>query len=377
MSTRYKKFAIELAKKSGKITRKNLYVAGTFDNKGGKPSKIAQEIFEQVRGKEKFDYINGGSFLKLKDILKNIKKYKLVYWFANVSNNEEKIVKEIKHKNQALILVTSKRNENDKYNLEDIIYHALDIKSNLVVEFSKKKDRYYGRVLDPLANIFLDCTTEFKLVGRVLRQRVKELLKHSRASSKCIGKIRSVPEEKDFFNIVKNHGKLIHDLVHVHPRATNRFLGNASFRCEKGFPSFKFKDNLIFVSKRNIDKRTISKDSFVGVKTSLPIEYFGENKPSVDTPIQILLYKYYKNIKYILHSHTYVKGAVFTKNIIPCGALEEAKEITSTFPDKNLSNFSINLIGHGSLTLVDDINYFKKIIFVSRNLPEVHSNYLK
>lgn len=39
---------------------------------------------------------------------------------------------------------------------------------------------------------------------------------------------------------------------------------NVSFRCEKGFPSFRDK-NIIYVSKRNMDKRMIGKEGFVAV----------------------------------------------------------------------------------------------------------------
>ena len=49
-----------------------------------------------------------------------------------------------------------------------------------------------------------------------------------------------------------------------------RFLGNASFRCPKGFPSFR-DGKYIFVSKRNVNKEFITIDDFVPV-------YYEDNK---------------------------------------------------------------------------------------------------
>lgn len=57
------------------------------------------------------------------------------------------------------------------------------------------------------------------------------------------------------------------------------------------------------------------------------IYYCGDNKPSVDTPIQIRMYDKLPNINYMIHSHCYIKNAPYTKNALPCGAIEEVDEI--------------------------------------------------
>lgn len=354
------------------MNNKTLYVAGKFDDLGGRPSKLAHQVFEAVNIPASH-YVNGGYFKNLEQIINNISKYKLIYWFADIPNDKPKLVRKIKPRNKACVLVTSKRNLENKYALHDIIYRALSVKSNLFVEFSKRQDRYHGRVIDPLGNVFLDYTDDFELVGKVLGKRTKELLNYTRIPSKSIGDRLEVPDEERFFELIKQYAGTFHKLIHSHPEAANRFFGNASFRCERGFPSFKDKDNgIIYVSRRNIDKRFIGPDGFVGVRQDLPVEYFGVVKPSVDTPIQIKLYDYYPGLRYMLHSHVYVKDAPFTNSIIPCGAVEEADEIINLYPYNLAMNFSVNLKGHGSVVLVNDVKHLENIEYIPRPMPELH-----
>jgi hypothetical protein len=353
---------------------KSLCVVGTFDDNNGKFSKIGDIIYRSVK-RENMDYINGGFFHDLQDTLYGVKDYGLIYWFANVPNDKEKLVRQIKEKNNACVLVTSKRNVDKNYDFQSLIYRALEIKSNLFVEFISKDGRYHGRIADPLANVFLDYTDDVSLIGKILKTRAEELLGYTRVPSIKIDERLDVPDEAEFFEIIKHYAGVFHDLIHAHPEATNRFFGNASFRCERGFPAFR-RGDIIYVSRRNVDKRYINRDSFVAVKAGqIPVNYFGDDKPSTDTPINVKLYSYYPNIKYILHSHTNVDKTPFTNRIIPCGSLEEGDEITSLYPDKNSTNFHVNLRGHGSLTLADDIGFMKKIPYISRPMPDYHPEY--
>jgi hypothetical protein len=154
-------------------------------------------------------------------------------------------------------------------------------------------------------------------------------------------------------------------------------MGNASFRCMKGFPSFR-KEKLIFVSRRNLDKRGIESNSFVAVEANLDkVNYFGVKKPSVDTPIQLRLYANYPGINFMLHSHNYILDAPFTKRIIPCGALEEAEEITNLLPEKSLKMFYVNLRGHGSIAASNDVEGIRNLRYGQRPVPEIHKNYLE
>ncbi len=351
---------------------KTLFVAGEFNDAGGRTSKITEETFIAINQPDAV-YHNGGDFADLEKILEDIYNYNLIYWFADVPNGKPKLIKNIKQQHNACILVTSKRNFGE-YSFADNIYHALNNKSNLFVEFTKSGINYGGRIADPLGNVFLDHSKDFTLVGKVLRKRTDELLRYTRLPSQQIGKRKEVPDETEFFSIIKDHAAEFHRLIHAHPETVNRFFGNASFRCEKGFPSFKH-NSQIYVSRRNIDKRYIGGEGFVAVEKSLPIRYYGNAKPSVDTPIQIKLYEKYRNVKYILHGHVYIKDAPFTENIVPCGALEEVSEIVNVFPDQKTVDVAINLRGHGSLVLAGEVNRLRGIPYVARTIPEIHRDY--
>ena len=58
-------------------------------------------------------------------------------------------------------------------------------------------------------------------------------------------------------------------------------------------------------------------------------------------------------INFMIHSHCYILGAPFTEVCYPCGAIEEVDEICKTLKKAHglldLSYYTINLIGHGSI----------------------------
>jgi len=127
------------------------------------------------------------------------------------------------------------------------------------------------------------------------------------------------------------------------------------------------------MSKRNIDKTIINSQGFVEVKDEETIvKYFGDLKPSVDTPVQIKLFNRYQNVNYIVHGHVYVKDTMITSKNIPCGFIEEFDEIKKWFPDEKASNFAVNLKGHGCILLAKDLKWLEetKSRLVARPFPE-------
>lgn len=137
---------------------------------------------------------------------------------------------------------------------------------------------------------------------------------------------------------------------------------------------------LILVSRRNVDKRFVGEADFVAVEPSslgdyldkdMHIDYYGDNKPSVDTPIQLALYALYPRINFMLHSHTYIEGAPFTENALPCGALEEVEEIVKAVRDNSVSYFAVNLKGHGSIIASKHLDDLYDIPYITRNVPEL------
>lgn len=351
---------------------KTLFVAGSFDDDKGWFSSLGARLYSAC-GLDG-DYYNGGNYSALLKIAENSGKYDAVIWLAKIPEDKPRISATLKEYGN-FVFVSSKRNLNQKLTTFDIVSDALKIKSNLVLEFKKSQDKYSARVLDPLGNAFLDWSNDFDLVGKVLGKRTKELLGYTRVRSECVGENLSREVDKNFLELIREYAGSFSNFINDHPEAMGRFMGNASFRCTKGFPSYR-KDGLIYVSRRNVDKRGIESSSFVAVDAnSLHPNYFGVKKPSVDTPIQLRLYQYYPQINFMLHSHNYIFEAKSTSSIIPCGALEEAKEIVQLFPDKSLEHFSVNLLGHGSIIASKNLQYFKEIKYFARPIPEIHKNY--
>jgi hypothetical protein len=173
-----------------------------------------------------------------------------------------------------------------------------------------------------------------------------------------------------------------------------------SFRCQNGFPSFRGEDGIIYVSRKNVDKSDIGAASFVPtyLDEEMRTMYFGEAKPSVDTPVQLRLYKLFPWANYMIHAHCYVDTVgindtmvVHTKNPVPCGALEEVEEIYNILPklitdapgaltmfNKNAPRLlAINLVGHGCILIAKDKEILKELqnhkdnCFIQRPTPEV------
>jgi hypothetical protein len=377
---------------------KVLIVGGTFDNECGRPSGLVKSINENIRKDTDFvvTTVNGGYVGDLHDeILSSVADYDVVLWFANVSNDEDKL-RDVKAINPKCILITSKRNDNSKYTFAELISRALAIKANLTIEFSKQEDKFNMMLFDPLGNVFYDGLDVSELCVNLIH-RTKQLLTFTRVPTIQETELPTpeVPEETEFFEFAHDCADIFHNLIRP-AKGTERFLGNMSFRCQNGFPSFRGENGIIYVSRRNVDKSDINAGSFVPtyLDEQNTTKYFGEFKPSVDTPVQLRLYKLFPWANYMLHAHCYVDTTdipdammLHTKAPIPCGALEELSEIRIVLPAKDGSfvEFSknaprllaINLKGHGCILIAKDVEIFKELqkhkdnCFVQRPIPEV------
>lgn len=360
---------------------KILLVGGTFDNNGGKVSsvvdKFANEIYNCLlktpESVSKLFSYNGGHFNEIEEILQEVVNADIVFWWANVPNDLPKI-RNVKEINPKCMLVTSKRNDNNKYSFQELINRALGAKANLCLEFSKNDNIFNMMLFDPLGNCWYK-GSDISECCMAMLNRLTFLKSITRQGCENIPEENvEIPEDTDFFNIVKGYADVFHKLINPAQNVT-RFLGNSSFRCQRGFPSFK-KDGIVYVSKRNVDKRYIDKSGFVPTKLfDNKIFYYGENKPSVDTPIQLRLYEQLPNINYMIHAHVYIKNAPFTQKMIPCGGLEEVEEVINTIKRefKTLENdfYVLNLIGHGCIVMSSNVEKLKELEYISRLLPEV------
>lgn len=352
---------------------KALVVGGTFDENGGKPSKIIEALAQGLS----WPVINGGTLEDLKSV--DFTSVDTLLWMPNIDNAEEKILPAIKAANPKLTLISSKRVVEKSYNEFDIITRLLKSRSNLGIMITKEEGTYRFRLLDPLGNQYVD-TQKIDDLAKALNERVSYIKSLSRIGSRNVGEALDAEVNPLFMQQVLRLG----DEFSKHVNAVNpgRFLGNASLRsrfeditrttrCCHGFPGQR-SDGVILVSRRNVDKQNMSPKDFVAVNDGgKAVEYLGEVKPSVDTPIQLKLFNYYSNVNYMIHGHVYVEGAPMTHSIVPCGHLEEFDEIKALYPDNQAKDFIVNLKGHGCLILAEKPEFFDKVKLRSRPFPEL------
>lgn len=144
---------------------KILFVGGTFNNdlndKGlyGKKSGLVNKFYNNFKNKSfEIKCVNGGKYDELKCLLKESSNYDYVFWWANVDNTFEKIrnVKEISPK---VMLISSKRNDNNKYSFQELVQRSLAAKANLTFEFSRKESSLFNiRLFDPLGSVWYNGT---------------------------------------------------------------------------------------------------------------------------------------------------------------------------------------------------------------------------
>lgn len=384
---------------------KILITAGTWDNNDGRPSGLMCKFVDSLNRNEHetICFYNGGNYSDLQKILNDTPSFDIVFWFANVDNSMPKI-RDVKAVAPHVMLINSKRNDNNKYSFQELIQRSLAAKANLTFEFRKQvsKALFDIRVFDPLGcewynGTDINCAVtaamnRLKYLKSITRQSttpssedkdlvLKWYFDSFRQDMKKSDKQIAVPDETEFINLVKRYAKRFHEIMN--PACdVKRFLGNCSMkpmppqvgRCSKGMPSFKHGD-YIFVSQRNVDKEYLDLNHFVPVcMNDDKIYYCGENKPSVDTPIQLRLYQALPNIRYMIHSHCYIENAGFTSKSIPCGAIEEVDEvlslIDSVYRDRNKDIYLINLFGHGSITMADSVEKLQTLNYIGRPMPE-------
>lgn len=373
-----------------------LIVGGTWNckfNKStesyGKPSSLITKLANALTAYGLVDVYNGGRYDKLEDIIESTHAYDVVFWWANVDNSLPKI-RNVKEIAPHTMLINSKRDDEDKYSFQELIQRSLAVKANLTWKFKKIADKTFEiTIFDPLGSMWFK-GTDFDAAIDACMNRLSFLKNMTRQPSIKTDKINIVPDEQDFVDVVRKYATKFQKYMDSSVK-TERFIGNASLRlikpfsdsrCGKGMPSFRGTDNMIFVSKRNIDKQFITLDNFVPVYIDDDkLMYCGDDKPSVDTPVQIRLYNAFPQINYMFHSHCYIKNAPFTSKAIPCGAIEEVDEVINTFSSCKLytetpQTFAVNLIGHGSIIMWNNMTQFHNEIeptieYYKREMPEI------
>ena len=357
-----------------------IVVGGTWDTKGGKPSSVIRELYKGIhhsRENTTAELYNGGDY---KDILRIITECLIdadaIVWAVNIPNELPK-VRDIKKLYPKKLLVTTKNTIGRKTTIQDIISHGLALKSNLMIPITSCKGCYFGKIICPLGNMWFGNTHDFRQLGREVAEQLRRLIKVTRKPTiqydDVATKFPINKETKEFLSYVMSCAVNFHCLIHPAAQAA-RFLGNSSFRCEKGFPSMRANEQ-IFLSKRNVDKHFINREAFVHVwlNSNKDVCYDGKNKPSVDTPIQLRLYEKLHDINYMVHGHVYVLNAPYTRTMVPCGGIEEVDEVMRVVADNDLyhnKGFAVNLRGHGCIVFGSHTDNLKRFAYTARMVPE-------
>lgn len=347
--------------------KKLLLVGGGFGTLE-KSSALVTKLQKKLSGSYDMHVINGSTLKHLHQAIHSLVPYMdIVIWLADVSNNAPKMLPLLKRINPKILLIASKRMDDRDLRLSDVIGKMLLNKVNLNICITKTEAGYFNEVIDPLGNIFYSgYDIRFMISALVLRM---EYLSNAQRKPSRRMLVDVKYEDDGFLKVVKEFGNRFAQFVEqLNP---NRLLGNASTRCSFGFPSTK-QEGMIFVSRRNVDKKTLNEDSMVPVvydNISDSILYGGHNKPSVDTPIQVMLYEKYPHINYIIHGHCYVKDAPMTEIAVPCGDVRELKEISKA-NGYFCGSSAINLKGHGCLIMAEDLKFFDHIRLKARPFLE-------
>ena len=248
---------------------KFLIVGGTFDEDGGRPSGLIEKIVTEFRIAELNNNIeilsfNGGDYNDLTKIQTNLLPYfDIVLWWANVPNDLPKI-RDVKEVNYKVISVTSKRNDNNKYTFQEILQRMLQQKANLNVIFEKQEDgNFKFSLADPLGNMFYSGDRPKLLVEAIIKRATflkeitrlgtindtehqgqfdwyykmfnEDVVNDCSSSTEKVNQLKEIENKKKFLSLVKEYAEVFTKAIfNVKEQAEiKRFLGNASFRCQR------------------------------------------------------------------------------------------------------------------------------------------------
>jgi len=359
-----------------------LLVGGTFDDRGGKVSSVFGEFargFADCAMLEvpnlSIDFLNGGHAEKLNDscLFENAD---VVVWMAHIPvDTIRKSIHNVKRHAPHATLVMSKAvyDRDPVPSYADITQKMLAARANLLLRIDaedffgggsplpprKVERQFSGLLIDPLGNQWGEESKDFHKLGKIAASHVYNNIRAlTRVGSKSVN-MDTVEVSYDFpvefLKLVRANGEIFSTLK---PRPTKvpedekeRFFGNAAFRCDRGFPAIR-QGGYIFVSRRNVEKETLGADDFVPCLPFRPyspgVQYLGIKKPSVDTPVQLMLFDALPKINFMMHGHVYLKGAPMTSRALPCGAVEEFGEVMDAIKwDRSVRRFVVNLKGHG------------------------------
>jgi hypothetical protein len=305
------------------------------------------------------DAINGGTVSDFVD--SDLSGRKLVLWMADVSNDEEK---HYPRKDRGATLICSKVLR-EGYTRADAITRIFRMHANAVLEVYPGSPVCFALV-DALGHEWESKTSDLVALARVIEAfhawtqssiRVPSIQLDARPRP-----VPMLPEFKDFVALNREVAD------QVRRESLGRFFGNASTRCMALFPSCRDLEEGVtaaYVSVRNTDKTQLGETDFVLVHDTLeeqpPVCYYGGRKPSVDTPVQLQVYRARSGINWMIHGHALVKGAPTTEFYYPCGDLREVGELLKVIPE-DATNGVVNIRNHGFLLYGDTLEGLREVV---------------
>ena len=340
---------------------KVLVVGGDFNRDGGRSSGLINKFSDFFQGRDGIDHIevvNGGTMSDLPAVV----DADLVIWAPNIPNEEEK---HYPKKKAGSVLICSKVMR-EGGSIGDAVARIFKMHANAVISISSVGPLFKLNLVDALGNKWSDSADISKTVDAIM-----ELYAWTEKSIRWNSKGGEIPELDSAPPLSDaDHERLNKLCATVHKLADKvenerggRYFGNVSTRCAKMFPSLRLPDNIILMSARNVPKDRISTNDFVFTKlVDSTVLFLGEKKPSVDSPIQLSLYRNYKHINFLVHGHAYIRGAKYTDNYFPCGDMREYYELNRVLSAGDITAFALNLRSHGFVIGAETLEELGKLV---------------
>ncbi len=322
---------------------KTILVGGNF----GDTPKESSVIRKMAAFINNATVVNGGSFEDIKNI--DLSGYSLIYWMPNIDNGYDKVYPK---KDAGAVLICSKVLRENR-TVVDAVTRIFQIGGNAVIAIESVGPFFRFSLIDALGNLWVN-TSNLQTLTTSVTDLFFWTIGSIRQGTKHAGNVEfDFSYLQEFIDI----NRQVADKFEI---INSRFFGNCSTRCSKMFPTARVDGTSMIVSKRNVSKKRLTTDDLVLTQmVGDTIEYFGDSKPSVDTPIQIRLYQLFPEINYMIHGHTYVKGSSFTDNYCPCGDVREVEEVANLIK----SDFGVvNLVNHGFFMFADTLENLRKMV---------------
>jgi hypothetical protein len=350
-----------------------LIVGGVFTPMDKQPTKtssstIVDTLHEKLRDLYHYrcDSMPNGTLEALKSATTNysaptpfsVPHSDLIIWMPVVDNDENTVYPK---KKQGATLIVSKVmrpevTDTDLNNNEviitpatttmDAISRIFKFHANAVITIDTSVPKQYTfTLIDALGNQWGKPTTDLtELTDNI--HRFHEWNHHSVRRSITMPRDTNPVEIDTLIEVTKQ-------LSQECTKVQGRYFGNCSTRCQ----SLSY---LILVSKRNINKTFLTADDLVPVMLNVlgHTICFDNDKPSVDTPIQVRLYDIFPRHNFYIHGHAYVEDAPSTKEYYPCGDVREVESIHKlimTHPKLDADAGVMNLRNHGFFLYADSL----------------------